>query len=130
MPFWHPTGLSSWMASVHISTHLLLYGLSARRCPMSTHFLTRWISRLLVLALVSWAFAGAGVHRLSLLPSMSQCFSIHSSSPAIHSCFFFMTDVSAPIDRPFAYSLLGEFLGLERALVHDVVVPEAKQGCA
>src|SRR6218665_3830740 len=32
-------------------------------------------------------------------PSISQCFSIHSSSPAIgfHSCFFFTTDVSAPI---------------------------------
>ncbi len=32
-------------------------------------------------------------------PSISRCFFIHSSSPAIgfHSCFFFTTDVSAPI---------------------------------
>src|SRR6218665_3934060 len=32
------------------------------------------------------------------LPSISLCFSIHSSSPAIefHSCFFFTTDGSAP----------------------------------
>ncbi len=32
-------------------------------------------------------------------PSISRCFPIHSSSPAIefHSCFFFTTDVSAPI---------------------------------
>src|SRR6218665_4180208 len=32
-------------------------------------------------------------------PSISRCFSIHSSSLAIgfHSCFFFTTDVSAPI---------------------------------
>src|SRR6218665_1080483 len=34
-----------------------------------------------------------------LSPSIAWCFSIHSSSPAIglHSCFFFTTDVSAPI---------------------------------
>src|SRR6218665_2343527 len=33
------------------------------------------------------------------LPSISRCFSIHSSSPAIgfYSCFFFMAYVSAPI---------------------------------
>ena len=40
-------------------------------------------------------------------PSMSRCFSIHSSSPAIgfHSCFFFTTDVFARTGRPIAYSL-------------------------
>src|SRR6218665_2028240 len=49
--------------------------------------------------LVSFAF--------SLHLSMYRCFSSRSSSPAIefHSCFFFMTDVSAPIGRPFTYSL-------------------------
>src|SRR6218665_1580418 len=63
-------------------------------------------------------------------PSTSQCFSIHSSSPAIefHSCFF-LTDVSAPIGRPFTY-FLGELPGLGLALVLDVVVPKAEQGCA
>src|SRR6218665_3550079 len=55
----------------------------------------------------AWAFARVGVHRLSLLPSIFRCFSIHSSSPAteFHSCFFFTTDVSAPIRLPFTYSL-------------------------
>src|SRR6218665_2534938 len=33
---------------------------------MSPHFLTRRVSRLLGLALLSWAFARVGVHRLSL----------------------------------------------------------------
>src|SRR6218665_329784 len=44
-------------------------------------------------------------------PSICRGFSIQSSSPAIefHSCFFFTTDASAPISRPFPYSLLGEF---------------------
>src|SRR6218665_652863 len=76
---------------------------------MSTplHFLTKCISRLLALVLVSWAFARVGVHSLFLLPSISRCFSIHSSSPAIefHSRFFVTTDVSATIVRPFTYSL-------------------------
>src|SRR6218665_3777102 len=42
-----------------------------------------------------------------LWPSIFQCFSIHSFSPAIefHSCFFFTTDVSEPIGQPFTYSL-------------------------
>src|SRR6218665_59437 len=59
-------------------------------------------------------------------PSISQCFSIHSS-PAIgfHSCFFFTTDVSAPIQSTLADS---EFPGFELALVPDVVVPEAEHG--
>jgi len=48
------------------SIHRLFYGLSAPMCPKSPHFLTRWVSRLLWLALVSWAFARVGVHRLSL----------------------------------------------------------------
>src|SRR6218665_609840 len=50
----------------------------------------------------------------------------HSSSPAIefHSCFHFMTDVFAPIGRPFTYTLFGEFPGSGLALVLDVVVPE------
>src|SRR6218665_2284275 len=36
---------------------------------------------------------------LTALPSISRCFSIHSSSPDIrfHSCFFFKANVSAPI---------------------------------
>src|SRR6218665_909346 len=64
-------------------------------------------------------------------PSISRCFSIHFSSPAIefHSCFFFTTDVFAPIGRPFTY-FFGDFQGLGLALVPDIAVPEAEQGCA
>src|SRR6218665_2244041 len=56
---------------------------------LSPHFLTRSISRLLGLVVVSWAFARVGVQRLSLrLPHLGV--SIHSSSPAIgfHSSIF------------------------------------------
>src|SRR6218665_2962933 len=57
-------------------------------------------------------------------------FYIHSSSPAIgfHSCFFFTTDVSAPIrsTRPSFTHFSGEFPGLVLALVLDTVVPEAE----
>src|SRR6218665_1212327 len=47
---------------------------------------------------------------------ISRCFSIHSSSPAIefHSCFFFMTGVSAILHPSVDHSLthfLGEFPG-------------------
>ena len=52
-----------FMADIHPSIDPWVQG---RRCPMSPHFLTRWVSRLLGLALVSSAFARDGVHRLSL----------------------------------------------------------------
>src|SRR6218665_252380 len=65
---------------------------------------------------------------------ISRFFSIHSSSPAIgfHSCFFFTTKVSAPIHSadPSLTPLLGEFPDLGLALVPNVVVPKAEQGCA
>ena len=77
---------------------LYILGPTARWCPMSPHFLTRSVSRLMGLAqvpglppvLVSIAFFPP--------PSISRCFSIYSS-PAIgfHSFFFFMTDISARI---------------------------------
>src|SRR6218665_601286 len=65
-------------------------------------------------------------------PSISLCFSILSSSldTEFHLYFFFTIDVSAPIGRPLTYSLLGEFPGLGLALVPDVMVPVAEQGCA
>src|SRR6218665_674726 len=48
-------------------------------------------------------------------PSISRCFSIHSSSLAIefHSCFFFTTDVSICTHRSTVHLLtfLGEFPG-------------------
>ena len=77
---------------------LNILGPTASWCPMSPFFLTRWVSRLFELALVSWTFARVGVHRLSLRLPYLGIFSIHSS-PAIgfHSCFFSTTDVFAPI---------------------------------
>ena len=40
-------------------------------------------------------------------PSISRCFFIHSSSPAIgfHTCFFFTATYLHPFGRPFTYSL-------------------------
>ena len=79
--------------------HPSIHGLNVRRCPMSPHFLTRWVSRLLGLALVSWAFARVFCPSPFPLPSISRCYSIHSSSPAtgFHSCVFCTAVVSAPI---------------------------------
>src|SRR6218665_2701992 len=54
---------------LHPSIHPLRHGLSALSCPISYHFLTMSVSRLLGLALVSCrAFSRVGVHRLSLRP--------------------------------------------------------------
>ena len=91
---------------IMLSIHPLIAPWAQRRCPISPHFLTRWVSRLLGQALVSWAFARVGVHRLPFAFHIS-VFSIHSSSLAIelNSCFLFSTDVSAPIGQPFTYSL-------------------------
>jgi len=62
-----------------VSVHPLLHGLSARRCPKSPLFITRWVSRLLGLTLVSWAFAHVGV----------QCFSLRLPYLGVfHSLFF------------------------------------------
>src|SRR6218665_1072678 len=56
--------------------------------------------------MVSWAFARVGVHRLFPSLSITRSFSTHFSSPAngFHSYFFYTTDASAPIGRPFTYS--------------------------
>jgi len=66
-------------------------------------------------------------------PSKSRCFFVHYSSPAFgfHSCFFFSTDVSAPIRSTLnLLTFLGEFPGLGLALVPDIVVLKAEHGCA
>src|SRR6218665_3510943 len=95
---------------MHIHTciiyHPLINGLITRRCPMSPHFLTRRVSRLLGLALVSWAFACVGVHRLSLcLPYLSVFpFTLlhsgfHSSVSSLRPTYLH------PYSRPFTCSL-------------------------
>src|SRR6218665_643232 len=63
-------------------------------------------------------------------PSISQCYSIHYSLPAIgfHLCFSLRPGTHS-VD-PSLTHFLGEFPGLGLALVSDVVDPEAEQGCA
>jgi len=85
------------LTSIHSSFH----GLSVRRCPMSPHFLTRWVSRLSGLALVSWAFARVGVHRPSLRLPYYRCFLftlLHQPLDFIR--LFFTVAVSAPQHQP------------------------------
>jgi len=98
----------AWVLTSGIySIHPLHHGLSARRCPMSSHFLTRCVSRLLGLGLVSWAFARFGVHRLSLRLPYLGVFPftfLHLPLDFIRVSSF-TTDVSAPIGRPLSYSL-------------------------
>ena len=82
-----------------------ILGPTARWCPMSNHFLTRWVPRLLVLALVSWATTRVGVHHL--FPFTFQI------SVFLHSLFRLPLDficVSSlrlayqhPFGRPFIY---------------------------
>ena len=114
---------------------IIIHRINARRSPMSHLFLTRWVSQLLGLALVSWAFARIGVHRHSLrLPYL-----MFSILYVFHSLFLpsDFNRVSSlrptyrhPFGRPFTYSLLGEFSGLGLALEPAAVDPEAEQGCA
>ena len=58
---------------------------TARFCPVSPHFLTRWVSRLLKLALVSWATVRVSVH--CIFP-----FAFHIS------VFFLFTVLHLPLD--------------------------------
>src|SRR6218665_1997570 len=95
---------------------------------MSHLFLTRRVSKLLGLTLVSWAFARIGVHPPSL---RLQClvFSIRSDlSLDFNRVSSLRPTYRHPFGRPFTYSLFtGEFSGLGLALVPNVVVPEAEQ---
>src|SRR6218665_3952674 len=69
-------------AYMHESIHPLLHGLSAGRCPKSPLFLTRWVSRLLGLALVSWALTHVAVQLPNTFP-----LAFHVSV-FLHSLFF------------------------------------------
>src|SRR6218665_3859894 len=92
----HSSSIHRSMGSTPVRVH----------CPMSPHFLTGSVSGYwdwlwcpgLSPVLMSIAFPFA-------LPYLGVF--IPSSSPAteLHLCFFFMTDISAPIGRPFTYSL-------------------------
>src|SRR6218665_251904 len=84
---------------------IIILGLNARRSPMSHLFLTRGVSQLLGLALVSWAFAGIGVHRPSLrLPYL--VFPIRSYLPwDFNRVSSLRPTYRHPFGRPFTYSL-------------------------
>src|SRR6218665_2812396 len=95
---------------------------------MSPHFLTRRVSRLLGLALLSWAFARVGVHRLSLcLPYLGV---IPSTILHLPLDFIRVSSLRPMYLHPSLSHFLSEFPGLEQALVPDCVVPEAAQWCA
>ena len=68
---------------------IIIHRLNARRRPMSHLFLTRWVSQLLGLALVSWAFARIGVHRPSLRLKYL-VFSIRPYLPLDFNCVSFL----------------------------------------
>src|SRR6218665_1228634 len=97
-------------------------GLNARRSPISHLFLTRLVSQLLGMALVSCAFARIGVHRPSLcLPYL--VFSIRCYLPLdFNRVSSLRPTYRHPFGRPFTYSLKYGFPGLELALISDVVV--------
>ena len=103
---------------------IIIRRLNARRSPISHLFPNRWVSPLLGLALVSWAFARIGVHRLSLrFPYLM--FSIRSSIVFL----LYGRRIATHSVDPSLTHFLGEFPGLGLALVPDVVVPEA-DSCA
>src|SRR6218665_2548505 len=88
-----------------------------------------YLTQLLGLALVSWAFALIGVHRPSLcLPYLM--FSIRSFCHRISIVFLlYGRRIATHSVDPSLTHFLGEFPGLGLALVPDVVVPEAEQRC-
>ena len=53
---WSSSSSSSSSSFIWIVIIIIIPGLNARRSPMSHLFFTRWVSQLLGLALVSWAF--------------------------------------------------------------------------
>src|SRR6218665_1402675 len=95
---------------------------------MSHLFLTRWVSQLLGLALVSWAFARIRVHRASLRFSYL-VFSIRSYWVSIVFLLYGRRIATHSVD-PSLTHFLGEVPGLGLALVPNVVVTEAEQRCA
>ena len=135
-----------WLQSLHIQYYLkrheysfhlhstqflsiqVLLSYTARWCPKPLHFLTRWISRLLGLALASWATAT--VHQCWCPSPFPFAFHI---SVFFHSLFFTCHSYDRRIRThsidPSLTHFLGEFQGLGLTLVPHVLTPEAEQGC-
>src|SRR6218665_1577255 len=89
---------------------------------MSHLFLTRCVSQLLGLALVSWAFARIGVHRLPYL-----MFSIRSFCHWISIVFLLLYGIATHSVDPSLTHFLGEFSGLGLTLIPILGVPESDQ---
>src|SRR6218665_354866 len=105
----------------------IILGLNAVGVQCSHLFLTRCVSQLLGLALVSLAFARIGIHRPSLcLPEL--LFSISSFCHWISIVFLLYGQrIATHSVNPALTHFLGEFPGLGLDLIPDVVVPEADQ---
>ena len=90
-------------------------------------FLTRWVSQLSGLALVSWAFARIGVNRPCLcLPDL--LFPIRSFCHWISIMFLlYGRRIATHSVNPALTHFLGEFPGLGLDLIPNFVVPEADQ---
>ena len=86
--------------------HPSIHGLSGRWCPLSPHFLTGSVFMLSGLALVFWAFASVGVHRLALrLPYLGVVpFTLHLPLNFIRVSSLRPMYLH-PFGRPFTYSL-------------------------
>src|SRR6218665_2301571 len=83
------------------------------------------------MALVSWAFARIGVHHPSLRLPYFWCFPFALICHWISVVFLlYGRRIATHSVDPSLTHYLGEFPGLGRALVPDVVVPEAEQRCA
>jgi len=112
--------------------HPLIHGLSACRCPMSPHFLTRWVSRLLGWLWYPELLPACWCPSPLLSPAISRCFSIHSL-PAMHwiSYVFLLYGrrICTHSVNPSLTRFLGESPGLVLSLVPDVVVPDAELRC-
>src|SRR6218665_3431845 len=93
---------------------------------------TPMVSRLLRLTLVSWATARVCVHRLSLcLPYLGVIPSLFFTCHWISFVFLlYGRCICTHSVDPSLTHFLGEFPGLGLALIRDVMVPEAEQGCS
>ena len=120
--------ISKW---TNPSIHPFLHGLSACRCPMSNHFLTRWVFRLLgwlwyprlspVLRSIAFSLR---LPYLDVFPFTL----LHLPLNFTHVSSLWLMYLHPSVDPSFTH-FLGEFPGYGLALVPDLVVPEAEQGC-
>src|SRR6218665_2621878 len=100
------------------------------QCPLTFSLGEFPLHRLLGLALVSWAFARVGVHRLSLRLPYFGVFPftlLHLPLNFIRVSSLRFMYLHPPVDPSHIY--FGECPGLGLALVTDFVVPEAQTLC-